>query len=62
MLTATCAEVLQGVRDMESPSPPERVAAPGSDNDRDPVRNGVKMDDEREHQPVCDDTQGSEPI
>ena len=47
---------------MEGPSSSERVAASGGDNDRHPVRNGVKMDDEREHQPVCDDTQGSEPI
>ena len=47
---------------MEGPSPSERVAASGCDNDRHPVRNGVQVDDEREHQPVREDTQGSEPI
>ena len=61
-LTVTHAGVLQGVRDVEGPLPSKRGAAPGGDNERGPVRNGVGVDDEREHQPVCQDTPGSESI
>ena len=35
---------------MESSSPSERVAAPGSDNDRNYIRDGIWMDAEREYQ------------
>ena len=47
---------------MEDPSSSERVTAPRSSHDWDSVRNGVKVDDEREHQPIRDGTQGSESI
>ena len=47
---------------MEGSSPPERAAAAGSNNDRGSVRYGVGVDDEWEHQPVCDSTPGCEPI
>ena len=40
-LTVTRVEVLQGVRNMESPPPSERVAPTGSGNVGDSVRNGV---------------------
>ena len=50
------AGVLQRVRDMEDPSSSERVTASRGGNDRDTVRSGVKVDDEREHQPVRNGT------
>ena len=56
------AGVLQRVCDMEDPSSFERVTAPRGGNDRDTVRSGVKVDDEREHQPIRNGTQGSELI
>ena len=62
MLTGIRAEVLQGVRDVEGSRSPECVVTAGSDNDQDSVRDGVKVDDEWEHQPVRNDTQGSESV
>ena len=56
------AEVLQGVHDMESSSPPKRVAADRSDDDRKSVCYGVRVDDQREHQRVCDGTSGCESV
>ena len=50
------AEVLQGVHDMESSSPPKRVAVDRSDDDRKSVCDGVRVDDQREHRRVCDGT------
>ena len=47
--TVICAGVLQRVRDVEDPSSSERLTAPRGDHDQDSVRNGVKVDDEREH-------------
>ena len=38
---------------MESSSASERTAADWSDGGRGWVRDGVRMDDEWEHQPVC---------
>ena len=61
VLTVTHAEVLQGVLGVESPSPSECAAVAGGHNDRDPVRDGVGVDDEREHQQVCGCTSGCEP-
>jgi len=49
MLTVTRVEVLQGVCDVESTPSPERVAVTRSDNVRDTVRNGVRMDAKRQH-------------
>ena len=61
-LIVICAGVLQRVRDMEGSSSSKRVATPRSDNDWDSVWNGIEVDGEREHQPVCGGTQGSESI
>jgi hypothetical protein len=61
-LTVNRAEVLQGICAVEGSSPSKRVAAPGSDNDRDQVRNGVRVDVERERQPVCHKASGCESV
>ena len=37
---------------MESASPSEHIAVIGGDDDQQPVRDGVGMDDEREYQPI----------
>ena len=44
MLVVTRAGVLQGVFVVEGSSASKRVAAPRSDNDRDGVLDGVRMD------------------
>ena len=62
MLIVTRVEVLQRVRDVEGTSSSERVAATGRHNDRGPVRDGVGVDGEREHQPICESTPGCESI
>ena len=51
--TVSRAEVLQGGCNMEGPSPPERVAAVGRDDDRESVRDDLGLDDEWEHHRVC---------
>ena len=40
-LTATYAEVLQGVRNVEGSSASQRVAAARGHNDRNPIRDGI---------------------
>ena len=45
-LTKPRTEVLQGGRDVENPSTSKCVTVGRGDNDRDPVRNGTKMDNE----------------
>ena len=45
-----CVEILQRGCNMEEPQPPERAPAVGSDNERQPLRNGIRMDDKRKHQ------------
>ena len=62
MLTATPAEVLQRVRNMEISLPSESVAVAGSDHVRDSVRDGVGMAAEREHQPVRENTLGCKSV
>jgi hypothetical protein len=47
---------------MEGSSASKRVAAPRSDNDRDRVLDGVRVDAEWEHKPFCDRTSGREPV
>ena len=47
---------------MEDSSASKRVAAPGSDNDRDRVLDGVGVDAEREHKPVRGRTSGYESL
>ena len=53
-LTVSRIEVLQGGCGMECPSPSERPATAGRDNDRDPIRDGIGVDGQREHQRVCE--------
>ena len=57
-LVATNVDVLQGGYHMESPPSSERVAVVGGDNEQRPVRDGVRMDDQREHQRVCQEAHG----
>ena len=47
---ADYTDVLQGGYDMEGASPSERVAVIGSDDERQPSDNGVRMDGQRKHQ------------
>jgi len=54
MLTVTHVEVLQGVHHMENTPSSECVATDGSDNVRDTVCDGVRVDAKRQHQPVCE--------
>ena len=61
-LTVDCTEILQGICAMEGPSPSERVAAPGSGNDRNEARDGVRVDIEWEHKRVCDSASGCESV
>jgi len=46
------AEILQGGRALEHPSPSECVAAIGCDDGRETACNGIGVDAERKHQPV----------
>ena len=55
-LTVPYTAVLQGGHDLEDALPSERVATVGCDNERESVRNGIRMDEEWEHQRVCGDT------
>ena len=47
---------------MEGSSASKRVAAPRSDDDRDRVLDGVRVDAEWEHKPVCICTSGRESV
>ena len=62
MLTVTPAEVLQGVRNVEGSSASQRVAATRGHNVRNPIRDGIGVDDERKHQPICSGTPGCESV
>ena len=57
-----CTEVLQGGCDMEHPPASEHPAPGRSDNVREPVRNGVRLDGERKHQRLREDTPGRKPL
>ena len=61
-MTANCAGVLQGVCDVESSQSSKRVAAPRGNNDRDRVLDGVRVDVEWEHKPICGRTSGCETV
>jgi len=43
-LTVSHTEVLRGGYDVEMPSPPERTAAVGCDDDREPSCHGIGVD------------------
>jgi len=62
MLTVARVEVLQGIRDVESTPSSECVTVNGSDDVRGTVRDGVRMDAKRQHQPVREDAPGCEPV
>ena len=47
---------------MESSSTSKRVAAPRSENDRDRVCDGVRVDVEREHHPICGRSSGLQQV
>ena len=47
-------EILQSGHDMEDPSSSERIAAVGSDDDQESIRDGIGVDGEGEHQHVCE--------
>ena len=55
-LTMSCAGVLQGGCDVEIPSSSERAATVRRDSDRDPARDGIRVDEKWEHQRVCEGT------
>jgi len=54
-VTGSNTEVLQGGRGMGGPSPSERTAAVRRHYVREPVRDGIGVDGEWEHQPICED-------
>jgi hypothetical protein len=51
-------EILQRSHDLEYPRSPKCVAIVRSDDGQRTIRDGVGVDDEREHQPVHQDPQG----
>jgi hypothetical protein len=53
-LTMSCTAVLQGGCNVEIPSSSERVATVRCDGDWESARDGIRVDEEREHQRVCE--------
>jgi len=53
-LTSSNPGLLQGGHRVGNPSPSKRTAVLRRDNVREPVRDGVGVDGEREHQRVCE--------
>jgi serine/threonine protein kinase len=53
-LSVSCTGVLQGGCGMEGPPPSQSAAAIRRDDDRDSVRDGIGVDDEWKHQPICE--------
>jgi hypothetical protein len=49
-LTVSRIEVLQGGCNMEGPSPSERIAAVGRDDDQGSVCNGIRVDEQWQYQ------------
>jgi hypothetical protein len=47
---------------VENPPASECPAADWSHDVRDPVRNGIGLDGEWEHQPICEGTPGCKPV
>ena len=47
---------------MEGSSPSERVTVARNHNDRDPVRDGVGVDGQREHQSIRGETSGCKQV
>ena len=56
-----CTEVLQGSCDLENPPASERSAPDWSNNGREPVCNGVRLDGEWKHQRLREGTPGCKP-
>ena len=61
-LTVSCVEVLQRGRDVEKPSTSECPAADRSNNVRNSVRDGVRLDGEWKHQRLREDTSRCKPL
>ena len=57
-LTVSCTEFLQGGFDLELSPPSKHIAVVGCDDDRDSVRNGVRMDGKWQYQRVREDEWG----
>ena len=57
----TYTEILQRILDVEGSRSPERTAAAWSDG-QGSVCYGVRVDGQREHQPVCGNTAGCESV
>ena len=55
-------EVLQGGRNLEDPPASERPTTDRSDDVRDSVHNGVRLDDERKHQRLREGTLRCKPV
>ena len=51
-LTASCAAILQGGYDLEDTPSSECIAIGRRDDEQQSVRNGVRVDEQREHRPV----------
>jgi hypothetical protein len=59
---ATSVEVLQGGRDVENTSAPERPATDRGDDVRESVRNDIRLDGQRQSQRLCEGTSGRTPV
>jgi hypothetical protein len=53
-LTASCIAVLQGRHDMEGPPSSECAAAVRRVDDRESLRDGIRVDGQWEHQSICE--------
>lgn len=58
----TLVEVLQRGYDVEVSPSSERAAVIGGDNDQQPVRDGIGVDDQWKHQRICPCAQGHQPV
>ena len=61
-LVATVVGILQGGCDMERSSPSKYIATGGSDDERKPLCNGIRVDGAWEHQRIRQDSWGCEPV
>ena len=61
-LTEPCIEVLQGGCHVEIASTSECAVIDRSDNDRDPLRDGIRVDGGRKHQSVHEGTSRRRPV
>ena len=57
-----CVEVLQGGRGVENSPTSKRPSTNWSDDVRDSVRNGLRLDGEQKHQQLCEGTPECKPV